>query len=427
MRSLKKTIGKAMAGVGIASGVAAAPSGVAAWEDFSDFSNAVPISGAKTISSRAMGSGDTSGFASDDEPHPLTKDWATRIKNPKVRAAFVKQSIETYTRTHDLGVWCGTWNTNGKAPPQTLDISQWLDVSSKPDVVVVGFQEIVPLTPGKVLMQEDTVATGEWEAIIERCLNGRAGGATHRPNASSAPTTAWATFGNDAAPGGASSVEPSTHETNEHTHKPTYVRVACKQLVGVYITVWVTGEVKAQTRDVRAAHVATGVNLGVTMLGNKGGVGVMLTIYNTPMCFVCAHLSAGAKENDAQKRSEDYHEINGKLTFPAPPAASSDGTFEKPAFVGDAFAAVFLGDLNYRLNIGDDVVRQALAGDAPTPEESQKNSQIGSTASELRNKKYASLLGSDQLLLERAAGRAFSGWREGTHQISQIRHTLFYL
>ena len=66
MRSLKKTIGKAMAGVGIASGVAAAPSGVAAWEDFSDFSNAVPISGAKTISSRAMGSGDTSGFASDD-------------------------------------------------------------------------------------------------------------------------------------------------------------------------------------------------------------------------------------------------------------------------------------------------------------------------------------------------------------------------
>ena len=52
-----------------------------------------------------------------------------------------------------------------------MDISAWLDVASSPDLVWSG-SEIMPLTPGKVLMQEDAQATGEWEAIIERCLNG---------------------------------------------------------------------------------------------------------------------------------------------------------------------------------------------------------------------------------------------------------------
>ena len=419
MKSLKKTMtkaaSKAMAGVGMTSGVAAAPADArAGWEDFSDFSNAVPIGGGASIGARAVPLHD--GLGAETEPHPLTKDWATRIKNPKVRAAFVKRPLESYADAHALNVWTGTWNTNGKPPPASLDISAWLDVASSPDLVVVGFQEIVPLTPGKVLMQEDAQATGEWEAIIERCLNGAACDAPAPEPAGAAD--GWTAFGTDARPNATRGVgvAPPSEETN--TRAPRYARVARKQLVGVYITVWASRAVSRHVSDVRTAAVATGVNLGVAMLGNKGGAAVWLKVHNTPLCFVCAHLSAGSKETDAQKRSEDYREIYAKLSFPAPPAASSDGSFEKPSSVADAFAAVWIGDLNYRLNLADDHVRGRLSAIA-TAEAGSETSQTGredfrvrSAYAAERARRYASLLGADQLSLERAAGKAFAGWTE---------------
>ena len=108
----------------------------------------------------------------EDGVHPLTREWADRIGNRAVRDAFLEHPIGDYTESHKLNVWTGSWNTNGKRPPPNLDISQWLDVdASQPDIVVVGFQEIVPLTPGKVLAVEDEKATKEWEAIIERALH----------------------------------------------------------------------------------------------------------------------------------------------------------------------------------------------------------------------------------------------------------------
>ena len=53
-----------------------------------------------------------------------------------------------------------------------------------------------------------------------------------------------------------------------------YRRLACKQLVGVYITVWALNTVAKNIKDVRVATVSTGVNLGIGVLGNKGGAGV---------------------------------------------------------------------------------------------------------------------------------------------------------
>ena len=416
MKSLKKTMtkaaSKAMAGVGMTSGVAAAPADArAGWEDFSDFSNAVPIGGGASIGARAVPLHD--GLGAETEPHPLTKDWATRIKNPKVRAAFVKRPLESYADAHALNVWTGTWNTNGKPPPASLDISAWLDVASSPDLVVVGFQEIVPLTPGKVLMQEDAQATGEWETIIERCLNGAACDAPAPPEPAGA-ADGWTAFGTDARPNATRGVG----NTNTNTRAPRYARVARKQLVGVYITVWASRAVSRHVSDVRTAAVATGVNLGVAMLGNKGGAAVWLKVHNTPLCFVCAHLSAGSKETDAQKRSEDYREIYAKLSFPAPPAASSDGSFEKPSSVADAFAAVWIGDLNYRLNLADDHVRGRLSAIATaeagsgTSQTAREDFRVRSAYAAERARRYASLLGADQLSLERAAGKAFAGWTE---------------
>jgi phosphatidylinositol-bisphosphatase len=181
------------------------------------------------------------------------------------------------------------WNTNGKSPPPRLDISQWLDAAAeRPDIVVVGFQEIVPLTPGKVLAVEDSAATAEWETIIAQALNGAHGaapGAAAEAAAAVAATAAgadpftvvnewggkpvppeteaarrvsgtdgWTSFddtpvaaaaaaasepelGRDwmsfDTPAAAPASAPAAAATSAgNGSRPTYVRLACKQLVG---------------------------------------------------------------------------------------------------------------------------------------------------------------------------------------------------
>ena len=255
-------------------------------------------------------------------------------------------------------------------PPPGLDISPWLDaVVSKPDIVVVGFQEIVPLTPGKVLAVEDEKATKsgkpsssarstrEAEGSARRVVVHRRVGQLRRRRRRGAaeargppstrrvrgrPTKRRRGRGGDTAGGGSKASAGSAASPSRR-----YVRLACKQLVGVYITVWATTEAASHVRDVRVATVSTGFNLGVgalqvATLGNKGGAAVWLRCYNTPVLFVCSHLSAGSKPDDANKRSQDYHDIVSKLSFPAPPAASSGrAAIERSASVKDAFACVW--------------------------------------------------------------------------------------
>ena len=133
---------QAMAGVGMTSGVAAAPADARArWEDFSDFSSG-SVGGVRP-SARAPSRYDG---LERDGPHPLTKDWYAHQEPESARG--VREAPLESTRTRTLNVWTGTWNT-WKPPPASLDISAWLDVASSPDLVVVGFQEIVPLTPAR--------------------------------------------------------------------------------------------------------------------------------------------------------------------------------------------------------------------------------------------------------------------------------------
>ena len=45
-----------------------------------------------------------------------------------------------------------TFNVNGRPPPPQVDLSQWLRADAEADVLAVGFQEIVPLSAGNVVM-----------------------------------------------------------------------------------------------------------------------------------------------------------------------------------------------------------------------------------------------------------------------------------
>jgi hypothetical protein len=45
----------------------------------------------------------------------------------------------------------GTYNVNGRSPPPGIDLSPWLAGAEQADIVIVGFQEIVPLTANHIL------------------------------------------------------------------------------------------------------------------------------------------------------------------------------------------------------------------------------------------------------------------------------------
>ena len=50
-------------------------------------------------------------------------------------------------------------------------------------------------------------------------------------------------------------------------------------------------------------------------LGNKGGCCALIKIRDTTIAFVCAHLAAGSKEEDAKRRNADAAEILQKCVF----------------------------------------------------------------------------------------------------------------
>lgn len=341
--------------------------------------------------------------------HPLTREWSERIGSALVREEFGKESIDSYTTRHGLNVFAGTWNTNGKAPKKDVELGEWLSKGGRDgggaDVLVIGFQEIVPLTPGKVLAVQDSGMTEMWEGLIDKALNGsnanhpsaaRRGARVDEPStsqfdgsfspAATASTNGWVSFDEPANRVGDGRLDGfGGASTGGSKGAPAYLPVAQRQLVGVYVTVWTRASLMPHIRDVRVASVATGFNIGVGVLGNKGACGAWMRIYNTPVVFLCSHLSAGSKPGDEVRRNEDFDSIVSQMVFSPP-----EGYDAPEKRIEDAASVIWIGDMNYRLSLPDEFVRKALAANH-----------------------HSHLLAADQLNIERAAGRAFGGWHEG--------------
>ena len=131
------------------------------------------------------------------------------------------------------------------------------------------------------------------------------------------------------------------------------------------------------------AHVSSGI-MGV--VGNKGAVGIWMTLYNSKFCFVCAHLAAGRGDSKLVARNENYDKILDEMEF----ATAVGGVDRK---VCDADFAFFLGDLNYRIS---------------------KDLDIEIVFEYIEKDNIRHLMNFDQLTLQRAGGAVFSGWTEGT-------------
>jgi len=94
--------------------------------------------------------------------------------NDYVVAELTRRSVE-YTQTEVIHILAGTFNLNGKTQGIQDDLSPWLCPNVEPsqqcpEIVAVGFQEIVELSPQQI-MSTDPARRQAWEAAVRNCLN----------------------------------------------------------------------------------------------------------------------------------------------------------------------------------------------------------------------------------------------------------------
>ncbi|XP_009764112.1 type IV inositol polyphosphate 5-phosphatase 3 isoform X3 [Nicotiana sylvestris] len=164
--------------------------------------------------------------------------------------------------------------------------------------------------------------------------------------------------------------------------KPSYVRIVSKQMVGVFLSVWVRRSLRKHIQNLNVDTVGVGV---MGFIGNKGSVSVSMSIYQTFFCFICTHLTSGEKEADAVKRNTDVHEIHRRTHF------NAFSRIGLPKSIHDHERIIWLGDLNYRINLSYERTRELIS-----------------------KKDWCQLIERDQLSKEFKKGRAFDGWSEGT-------------
>ncbi|PWA58852.1 endonuclease/exonuclease/phosphatase [Artemisia annua] len=360
---------------------------------------------------------------------------------PRLRRQKSETSRAQYIDTKELRVSVNTWNLGGEVPPEDLDISEWLDTNHPADVYVIGFQEIIPLNAGNIFGSEDTRPIPIWENIIRKTLNKIQPVNTKFKCFSDPPSPSrfkpskdtpdievevvlesdidseqqLCTFIDSVSNNSEVKVEESNNPFKNsksfenflplesylnvdnkvkpdvnwlekvdldsimyRKRKSQYVRIVSKQMVGVFITIWVRRSLRKHIQNVHVSTVGVGA---MGYLGNKGSVSVSMSIYQTHFCFICTHLTSGEREVDIIKRNADVSEIYKRTQF------NIDSEAALPRSIKDHERIFWLGDLNYRFDLSYDETLELIS-----------------------QKAWSKLLESDQLW----KGGSFDGWTEGT-------------
>ncbi|CAA6667195.1 unnamed protein product [Spirodela intermedia] len=116
-----------------------------------------------------------------------------------------------------------------------------------------------------------------------------------------------------------------------------------KQMVGIFLTVWVRRELKDDVKNMKVSCVGRGL---MGYLGNKGSISISMSLHRTSFCFVCTHLTSGQKEGDELRRNSDVMEILRKTRFPRVNGLEHT---RSPETILDHDRIIWLGDLNYRI------------------------------------------------------------------------------
>ena len=230
-----------------------------------------------------------------------------------------------------------------------------------PDIVAVGFQEIVDLNAVNVAVANKTEQRSQfWANRLQETLN------------------------------------PS-HDRHGNPLAPQYTPIMQRSLVGLLICVFVKNQHRQRCKAITSDSVGVGV---MGMMGNKGGVSVRLQFYDSTICFICSHLAAH-REN-VKGRNADFLNVFQKTSFEVGENVVREtirnGSMSQWALGSSTVGAAdhdivfWLGDLNYRID------------------ESMPTEKVLALAIQ---KNLAPLRTLDQLNIERKEGRVFKGFEEG--------------
>ncbi|KAL4599273.1 hypothetical protein ACB092_11G115700 [Castanea dentata] len=333
------------------------------------------------------------------------------------------QDVQTFS------VFVATWNVGGKSPPSDLNLAQILHTDQS-DIYVLGFQEIVPLNAGNVLVVEDNEPAAKWLALINQSLNKPPDVAARgsKPTVSLGGSLFFSKpslkkfseifrtesgrklkscncayelerkqskdfcfpcqqshISEDYSPleeddEASLNMDPELSIPST-TNQMKYSLIASKQMVGIFLTVWLRTELVQYVGHLRISCISRGI---MGCLGNKGCISVSMTFHHTSFCFICSHLASGEKEGDEHRRNTDVMEILKNTQFPKICKSS-----RVPEKILDHDRVIWLGDLNYRIALSYSEARKLLEENA-----------------------WDALLSKDQLQIEREAG-VFKGWKEG--------------
>ena len=157
-----------------------------------------------------------------------------------------------------------------------------------------------------------------------------------------------------------------------------YGVVAKSTLLQMRLVVLIKEALRPKISHVQTSSVACGIG---GIYGNKGGVAVSMYCGGTSLCFINAHLAAGATKFG--RRNADFRDIVAKLSNGDKKLASFDVT-------NQFHHCFWFGDLNYRINLPVEAVLQYV-----------------------KDRNLNELQLHDQLRRIRHVGEAFWGFEEG--------------
>lgn len=301
----------------------------------------------------------TSRHSFDDMESPDGR-FRNQEASQRIRDTWIYKQIrlrqDEFIQYQQALVFVGTWNVNAKGKDESLEewiCADWKRLQRLPDIVIVGFQEIVDLNAVNVAVDNKTQQRSSfWSDRLLSTVNSQG---------------------------------------------EQYQMISQRSMVGLLLCLLVRKNHLPRIQHIHSSATACGV-LGLG--GNKGGVAIRMQYYDTTLCFICSHLAAH-REN-VNGRNQDFANILQKTIFDVGEDAVKNiirnGSVAQWTLgnnlvnVTDHDVIIWLGDLNYRIE-----------ENIPTERAIQlaEKSQLDE------------LLACDQLNIERNAGRCFQSFDEG--------------